>query len=71
MTDKTHQKAFSLLLLSEEGPLLPPERLFLEGHLRDCEACKALAGVHRMLQEYLPPSTEEHTGPNQVEAELE
>jgi LysM repeat protein len=50
MTNRSHQKAFSLLLLSRERPLTPSEQSFVDGHLGSCNACKAQSEVHHALQ---------------------
>ncbi len=50
MNNRSHQKAFSLLLLSGERSLTPSERSFVNGHLASCNACKAQAEVHQALQ---------------------
>jgi LysM repeat protein len=53
MTNRSHQKAFSLLLISRDRLLTPFETSFLEGHLRTCDPCKAQAQVHQVLQQSL------------------
>ena len=53
MTNRSHQKAFSLLLLSKDRQLSPSERSFLDGHLKTCDSCRERSEIHQALQKSL------------------
>lgn len=53
MIGRTHQKAFSFLLISKERPLNHLERSFLDEHLITCNLCRSQAEFHQILQKSL------------------
>lgn len=55
MINHSHQKAFSLLLLSKERPLNGAEQSFLDEHLETCTECRSHARLHARLQKDLKP----------------
>jgi LysM repeat protein len=53
MIIRSHQKAFSLLLISKERLLTPSERNYLDEHLRTCNSCRVQSEIHQELRKSL------------------
>jgi LysM repeat protein len=66
MIKRSHRKAVSLLLVSEERSLSSAEASFLDEHLKTCPECKAYARLHVRLKRDLQPQAQDFlpTGPS-------
>jgi hypothetical protein len=59
MINRSHGRAFSLLLISKERLLRPSEQSFLDEHLKTCAACRSQAELHEGLRKALRPASYE------------
>jgi murein DD-endopeptidase MepM/ murein hydrolase activator NlpD len=57
MKNRSHERAFFLLLISKERLLSPSEQFFLDEHLKTCAACRSQAGLHEGLRKALRPAS--------------
>jgi hypothetical protein len=65
MINRSHKRAFSLLLLSKERLLDIDEQIFLDEHSKTCSRCRSHAQTHARMQRDLKSHAYDsyHTGP--------